>query len=146
MDWHSNIQTFPPRRPRSQCACPLPHAQAWGKCDADFIKGQGFCDATCGRCTPGGAAPASPSPALPSSPSPAPTKTSAAAPAGGPSAGSPFAPADYASVLGLSFRFFDAQRSGALPANFPVTWRRSSHLNDSVPGGFYDAGDYLKLK
>ncbi|PSC71377.1 Endoglucanase A [Micractinium conductrix] len=41
-----------------------------------------------------------------------------------------------------------AQRSGKLSgavAN-PIPWRSDSHLNDPVVGGFYDAGDTLKLQ
>jgi len=45
----------------------------------------------------------------------------------------------------LSWRFYEAQRSGKLPANNRISWRKSSHLKDVVPGGWYDAGDYLKL-
>ncbi|RMZ53156.1 hypothetical protein APUTEX25_005145, partial [Auxenochlorella protothecoides] len=48
-------------------------------------------------------------------------------------------------VLENSFFFYDAQRSGRLPADNPVPWRGNSHLNDPVVGGYYDAGDYLKL-
>lgn len=37
--------------------------------------------------------------------------------------------------------FYEAQRSGQLPAGNRVPWRRSAHLTDLVPGGWYDAGE-----
>lgn len=51
-----------------------------------------------------------------------------------------------AQVLGLSWLFYEAQRSGKLPANNRVPWRGDSFLDDKVPGGWFDAGDHLKLK
>lgn len=52
----------------------------------------------------------------------------------------------YADVLGLSYLFYYAQRSGKLPKDDnPISWRGDSHPGDKVPGGFYDAGDMLKL-
>jgi hypothetical protein len=30
---------------------------------------------------------------------------------------------NYGSLLNMGFRFFDAERVGALPPNFPVSWR-----------------------
>ena len=51
----------------------------------------------------------------------------------------------YTEVLKLGTQFFMAQRSGQLPSDYPIGWRRSSHLNDAVVGGFYDAGDTLKI-
>jgi hypothetical protein len=47
--------------------------------------------------------------------------------------------------LGRSFLFYAAQRSGDLGAANRVAWRRSAHLSDAVVGGYYDAGDYLKI-
>lgn len=47
-------------------------------------------------------------------------------------------------VLGLSYKFYEAQRSGALPAANRVKWRRSCHLKDRVVGGYLDAGDTIK--
>ena len=42
---------------------------------------------------------------------------------------------DYASVLDLSLRFYEAQRSGPLPSDNRVPWRGDSALEDAVPGG-----------
>ncbi|KAF9516184.1 glycoside hydrolase family 9 protein [Hydnum rufescens UP504] len=39
----------------------------------------------------------------------------------------------------------DAQRSGNLPSSNRVSWRNSSALGDVPPGGYYDAGDYVKF-
>jgi endoglucanase len=66
-------------------------------------------------------------------------------------------PPDYntGQVLGLSLQFFQAQQSGKLPKNFPVPWRQSANLWDSVilpngrnyslVGGWFDQGDGLKV-
>jgi len=54
-------------------------------------------------------------------------------------------------VLGLSYLFYEAQRSGRLPGSQRVKWRGDSALNDKGPngqdltGGYYDAGDYVKF-
>lgn len=50
----------------------------------------------------------------------------------------------YGDVLKLAAKFFAAQRSGMI-SDKVVPWRRDSHLDDTVPGGWYDAGDTLKL-
>jgi endoglucanase len=50
----------------------------------------------------------------------------------------------YASALRLSARFLAAQRSGKLPPNNLVPWRRSAQENDPVPGGWYEAANELK--
>lgn len=50
---------------------------------------------------------------------------------------------DYAKALGLSILFYDAQRSGRLPPNNPISWRGDSAVNDGadghdLSGGWYD--------
>ncbi len=50
----------------------------------------------------------------------------------------------YGQVLKLTSKFFAAQRSGYIPDS-TIPWRSNSHLDDAVPGGWYDAGDTLKL-
>jgi hypothetical protein len=53
---------------------------------------------------------------------------------------------DWACVLRASMRFYDAQRSGKLPASLNISWRGDTQLKDAAPngaslvGGFYDAG------
>jgi endoglucanase len=72
---------------------------------------------------------------------------------------------NYVDALSRSLLFYDAQRSGALPAGNRVAWRRDSALGDSaarldvnnngvleasetvsrdLSGGYYDAGDRMK--
>ncbi|KAH3706257.1 endoglucanase A-like [Dreissena polymorpha] len=61
-------------------------------------------------------------------------------------------PYNYVEVLCKSILFYEAQRSGRLPANQRVTWRKDSALNDGqwgsinrdLTGGWYDAGDLVK--
>ncbi|KAF9083561.1 hypothetical protein BGX23_011320, partial [Mortierella sp. AD031] len=58
---------------------------------------------------------------------------------------------EYVKLLKYMFVFYEAQRSGKLPADQRVTWRNDSALNDGrdvgldLSGGYYDAGDYLKF-
>nr|AXQ39851.1 beta-1,4-endoglucanase [Mastotermes darwiniensis] len=58
---------------------------------------------------------------------------------------------DYKDVLKKSLLFYEAQRSGKLPADQKVTWRKDSALNDKgqngedLTGGYYDAGDHIKF-
>ncbi|KAJ9580331.1 hypothetical protein L9F63_004011, partial [Diploptera punctata] len=58
---------------------------------------------------------------------------------------------EYGEVLKMSLLFYEAQRSGKLPADQKVTWRKDSALNDKgqngedLTGGYYDAGDYVKF-
>jgi hypothetical protein len=51
---------------------------------------------------------------------------------------------DYKEVLRSSLLFYEAQRSGKLPPDQKVTWRKDSALNDrgqngeDLTGGYYD--------
>lgn len=56
---------------------------------------------------------------------------------------------NYRDALKLSILFFDAQRSGYLPANNPIPWRGDSNVHDAddghdLSGGWYD-GKLLKF-
>jgi endoglucanase len=42
---------------------------------------------------------------------------------------------DYGQVLGLSLQFYEAQRSGKLPATNRIKWRGDSGLTDRAPDG-----------
>ncbi|KAL4186158.1 hypothetical protein AMTRI_Chr09g32390 [Amborella trichopoda] len=58
---------------------------------------------------------------------------------------------DYGEALSKSLLFFEAQRSGKLPANQRVRWRGDSGLRDGflqgvdLVGGYYDSGDHVKF-
>ena len=45
---------------------------------------------------------------------------------------------DYKEVLEKSLLFYEAQRSGPLPADNRVKWRGDSALDDVPVGGYYD--------
>ena len=55
-------------------------------------------------------------------------------------------------ALQLSILFYEAQRSGALPPTNRIAWRASSGVGDrtedgkDLTGGWYDAGDHVKLQ
>lgn len=70
--------------------------------------------------------------------------TAAAVSAAAAAAAASFGASHYKQVLGLSYLFYEAQRSGALPASNRVGWRRSCNLRDRVVGGYLDAGDTIK--
>lgn len=58
---------------------------------------------------------------------------------------------NYKEALSKSILFFEGQRSGKLPSNQRITWRRDSALHDGLlqdvdlVGGYYDAGDGVKF-
>ncbi|KAJ6294507.1 hypothetical protein OIU76_022558 [Salix suchowensis] len=58
---------------------------------------------------------------------------------------------DYGDALTKSILFFEGQRSGKLPANQRMNWRKDSALRDgsdigmNMVGGYYDAGDNVKF-
>lgn len=60
-------------------------------------------------------------------------------------------PLDYKRALTLALTFYDAQRSGPIASDFPITWRGSSGMADGkdmgvdLTGGYYDAGDHVKF-
>ena len=85
------------------------------------------------------------------SPTNAPTSDPAGATATTNSATMAPSPYSYDDVLHKSILFYEAQRSGKLPANNRVSWRKDSALGDKgdnsedLTGGWYDAGDYVKF-
>ncbi|HBE20004.1 MAG TPA: hypothetical protein DEG17_06040 [Cyanobacteria bacterium UBA11149] len=58
---------------------------------------------------------------------------------------------NYGEALQKSILFYEAQRSGDLPATNRLPWRGDSALNDgadvsrNLSGGYYDAGDHVKF-
>ncbi|XP_037042777.1 endoglucanase E-4-like [Bradysia coprophila] len=58
---------------------------------------------------------------------------------------------DYADVIRRSLLFYEAQRTGVLPANNRVPWRGNSFVTDrgvngeNLSGGYFDAGDHVKF-
>jgi len=58
---------------------------------------------------------------------------------------------NYGEVMRLSVMFYEAQRSGKLPADNRILWRGDSGLQDhgaggeDLTGGWYDAGDNVKF-
>lgn len=40
---------------------------------------------------------------------------------------------DYSSIMGMSYRFYDAERVGALPANYSIPWRGPAFLQEVGP-------------
>ncbi|KAH9314038.1 hypothetical protein KI387_022665 [Taxus chinensis] len=58
---------------------------------------------------------------------------------------------DYKDALSKSILFFEGQRSGKLPPNQRLKWRKDSALHDGseenvdLVGGYYDAGDNVKF-
>ncbi|KAK7396912.1 hypothetical protein VNO78_18075 [Psophocarpus tetragonolobus] len=62
-----------------------------------------------------------------------------------------FATHNYRDALTKSIMFFEGQRSGKLPSNQRMSWRRDSGLSDGsamhvdLVGGYYDAGDNVKF-
>ena len=53
---------------------------------------------------------------------------------------------DYSKILRLSLKFFRAQRTGKLPSDNDIPWRRDSFTTDQgdnredLSGGYFDAG------
>ncbi|XP_037025017.1 endoglucanase A-like [Bradysia coprophila] len=57
---------------------------------------------------------------------------------------------NYSEVIEKSLLFYEAQRSGRLPASNRIPWRGDSMLDDwdgdvDLTGGYFDAGDHIKF-
>ncbi|KAJ4706208.1 Endoglucanase [Melia azedarach] len=58
---------------------------------------------------------------------------------------------NYGDALSKSILFYEGQRSGKMPSNQRMTWRKDSALGDGddvgidLVGGYYDAGDNIKF-
>lgn len=52
---------------------------------------------------------------------------------------------NYAEALQKSMFFYEVQQCGKLPDWNMVSWRGDSMVTDVVPGGWFDAGDHLKI-
>ena len=58
---------------------------------------------------------------------------------------------NYGKALQFSYLFYEANRSGALPAHNRIEWRGNSTMNDGsdvrrdLTGGYFDAGDHVKF-
>ncbi len=58
---------------------------------------------------------------------------------------------NYQQALSKAILFFEAQRTGVLPANNRIDWRNDSFLLDGndnrldLTGGYFDAGDHVKF-
>ncbi|KAK9904260.1 hypothetical protein WJX75_007984 [Coccomyxa subellipsoidea] len=62
---------------------------------------------------------------------------------------------DYSGIMGMTYRFYDAERVGALPANYTIPWRGPAFLQEVGPkaqgfgnmtGGFMTGGQAGTLK
>eukprot|EP00249_Psilotum_nudum_P037188 c982_g2_i1 orf=1-648(-) len=58
---------------------------------------------------------------------------------------------NYTNALSKAIMFYEGQRSGHLPTNQRLTWRKDSGMNDGMmakvdlKGGYYDAADHVKF-
>lgn len=52
---------------------------------------------------------------------------------------------NYAEALQKAIYFYECQQAGPLPEWNRVEWRGDATMNDSVLGGWYDAGDHVKF-
>ena len=51
---------------------------------------------------------------------------------------------NYAEVSHKSFLFYEANRSGPLPADKRIDWRFDSGMTDAVLGGYYDGNAFTR--